>query len=104
VTDIDLSEDGWFDKYEALIDRRVQARLATDPAYRNAENAEEQKQREEQIEEEELVRLNREISEAETRRRQQAQAREFEAAHAEGLHDDVPREFCPICDARRNRS
>lgn len=25
-------------------------------------------------------------------------------AHAEGLHDDLPREFCPECDDRRNRT
>ena len=35
---------------EALLDRRVQARLATDAAYRNAANAEEQQQREDEIE------------------------------------------------------
>lgn len=33
-----------------IIDARVQRRLATDRAYLNAENAEEQKQREEEIE------------------------------------------------------
>jgi hypothetical protein len=42
---------------EALLDRRVQRRLATDAAYRNAENAEEQQEREEQIEREECARL-----------------------------------------------
>lgn len=28
------------------------------------------------------------------------QARDFEAAHAEGLHDELPREGCPVCDDR----
>jgi hypothetical protein len=28
-----------------------------------------------------------------------AQRREFSAAHAEGLHADAPREFCPDCEA-----
>ena len=27
------------------------------------------------------------------------QRRDFEAAHAEGLHDGTPREFCPDCEA-----
>ena len=35
---------------EALIDRRVMARLATDAAYRNAANADEQAAREDEIE------------------------------------------------------
>jgi hypothetical protein len=26
------------------------------------------------------------------------QQRDFEAAHAEGLHDGAPREFCPDCE------
>lgn len=38
---------------ERILDKRVQARLATDRAYRNAANAEEQAQREEEIELEE---------------------------------------------------
>jgi hypothetical protein len=42
---------------EALIDRRVQRRLATDNAYRYAENAEEQAQREDEIAAEEDARL-----------------------------------------------
>lgn len=46
---------------EALLDRRIMARLATDPAYRNAENAEEQTEREEEITRQEEVRLDREI-------------------------------------------
>ena len=52
---------------------------------------------------------------AEIRRRQEARAAapraaaalqraDFEAAHALGLHDDVPREGCPICDDRRGRT
>lgn len=28
-----------------------------------------------------------------------ADRRDFAAAHAEGLHDDAPREFCPDCEA-----
>lgn len=28
-----------------------------------------------------------------------AQQRDFSAAHAEGLHADAPREFCPDCEA-----
>jgi hypothetical protein len=27
--------------------------------------------------------------------------RDFAEAHAEGLHDEIPREFCPECEARR---
>lgn len=42
---------------EKTLDRRVQQRLSTDSAYRNAENAEEQSQREWVIEHEEYVRL-----------------------------------------------
>lgn len=42
---------------EAVLDRRVQHRLATDNAYRYAENAEEQAVREEEIEREEDERL-----------------------------------------------
>ena len=30
-----------------------------------------------------------------------AQLRDFEGAHAEGLHDELPRELCPECEARR---
>lgn len=42
---------------EALLDKRVQRRLASDSAYRNAENAEEQSEREHEIEREESARL-----------------------------------------------
>jgi len=42
---------------ERMVDAAVQARLATDPAYRNAENAEEQADREREIEDEEIARL-----------------------------------------------
>jgi hypothetical protein len=42
---------------EKIIDRRVQARLATDAAYRNAENAEEQAEREDEITRQEEHRL-----------------------------------------------
>jgi hypothetical protein len=42
---------------EALLDRRIQARLATDAAYRNAENADEQAEREREIEDEEDAKL-----------------------------------------------
>lgn len=34
---------------EAILDRRIQKRLATDNAYRNAENADEQAKREDEI-------------------------------------------------------
>jgi hypothetical protein len=47
--------------YEKIVDRRVQRRLTTDRAYRNAANAEEQQQREEEIEEQEIKRLELEI-------------------------------------------
>ena len=30
------------------------------------------------------------------------QARDMAAAHAEGLHDELPREGCPECEARKN--
>jgi len=42
---------------ERLLDIKVQRRLATDSAYRNAENAEEQSAREWQIEREEDAKL-----------------------------------------------
>ena len=72
--------------YERVLDRRVQARLARDSAYRNAENAEQQAEREEEIEREESKRLDFECEQ-----------RNMAAAHAEGLHDEHPREFCPDC-------
>lgn len=43
---------------EAAIDRAVMRRLATDRAYKNAENAEQQAQREQQITDEEYERLH----------------------------------------------
>lgn len=52
---------------EHILDRRIQHRLATDPAYRYAENAEEQSDREDEIEREEEERLDREIAEREER-------------------------------------
>jgi len=45
-------------EYERILDRRIQARLASDRAYRNAENAEQQAQREYEIEQEEAERLD----------------------------------------------
>lgn len=33
-----------------------------------------------------------------------AQRRDFADAHAEGLHDDSPREFCPECEREGRRS
>lgn len=39
-------------EYERLVDARVQRALATDPRYRNAENAEEQAEAEREIERE----------------------------------------------------
>lgn len=42
---------------ERILDKRVMARLATDAAYRNAENAEEQAEREAEIEREEDEKL-----------------------------------------------
>jgi hypothetical protein len=45
---------------ERVLDARIMRRLATDPAYRNAENAEEQSQREEEIEREEIAKLDHE--------------------------------------------
>lgn len=42
---------------EALIDKRVMRRLATDSAYRNAANADEQAQREDEIAHEETMKL-----------------------------------------------
>jgi hypothetical protein len=35
--------------------------------------------------------------------RQRVQDEEMLEAHAEGLHDDVPREFCPNCDNKLGR-
>jgi hypothetical protein len=45
-------------EYERILDRRVQARLKVDRAYLNAENAEEQSQREYEIEQQEAERLD----------------------------------------------
>lgn len=45
---------------ERILDARVQVRLGGDAAYRNAENADEQHEREAEIEHEELLRLQRE--------------------------------------------
>jgi len=42
---------------EKLLDARIQRRLATDSAYRNAENAEQQAERENEIEREEDAKL-----------------------------------------------
>ena len=55
-------------EYEQLLDRRIQHRLATDGAYRNAENAQQQAERERVIEDEECQRLDRQLSEARARR------------------------------------
>ncbi len=30
--------------------------------------------------------------------------RDFEQAHSEGLHEGIPREFCPACEEQRNRT
>lgn len=48
---------------ERIIDRRVQRRLATDRAYRNAESWADQLRREEEIEREEVERLEVEQNE-----------------------------------------
>lgn len=32
-----------------------------------------------------------------------ARRSEFEEAHAQGLHDESPREGCPICDDKKRR-
>lgn len=32
------------------------------------------------------------------------EARDMEEAHAEGLHDELPREGCPMCSGRELRS
>jgi hypothetical protein len=45
---------------EQIVDKRVMIRLATDRAYLNAENAEEQEEREEQITREEWIRATKE--------------------------------------------
>ena len=45
---------------EAILDRRISARLRTDAAYRNAANAEEQQAREDEIEAQEIARLENE--------------------------------------------
>lgn len=49
---------------EAIVDRRVMRRLATDAAYRNAANADEQAEREDEITREELERFDLETTEA----------------------------------------
>lgn len=48
---------------ERVLDARIQRRLSTDTAYRYAENAEDQKRREEEIEEGEVARLEAELPE-----------------------------------------
>ena len=55
-------------EYEALLDKRIQRRLASDAAYRNAANAQQQAERERVIEDEECQRLDRELGEARARR------------------------------------
>lgn len=45
-------------EFEKLVDRAVMRRLGTDRAYRNAENAEAQATREQEIEDEEIARLD----------------------------------------------
>ena len=47
--------------YERVLDARIMRRLRTDRAYLHAANAEEQKYREDEIEVEEAVRLQREF-------------------------------------------
>jgi hypothetical protein len=42
---------------EKILDRRIMARLATDPAYKHAENAEQQAEREAEITREEEDRI-----------------------------------------------
>lgn len=54
---------------ERILDRRIRLRLRADNAYRNAETAEEQAQREEQIAAEEEARLDREAERAAFRHR-----------------------------------
>lgn len=49
---------------EKILDARIQRRLSTDTAYRYAENAEDQKRREEEIEEVEVARLDAETTTA----------------------------------------
>lgn len=46
--------------FERVLDKRIQERLASDRAYRNAANADEQAAREEEIEAEESTRLTNE--------------------------------------------
>lgn len=53
---------------ERIIDRLVQSRLATDPAYLRAENADQAAEREQEIEEEELARYNANTASALRRR------------------------------------
>jgi hypothetical protein len=54
---------------ERILDARIMRRLATDNAYRYAENAEEQAEREEQITREEEERLDWQIDEERHRAR-----------------------------------
>jgi hypothetical protein len=54
---------------ERIVDRRVQRILATDSAYRNAENAEEQQEREDEIERMVEDALDRDIAHARAIRR-----------------------------------
>lgn len=53
---------------EQLLDKRIQARLASDAAYNRAENAEQQAEREAEIERQEVERLEREQTLARAKR------------------------------------
>lgn len=55
--------------YERMLDINVHRRLATDRAYKHAENAEEQAEREREIEREEAAKLDRAIERAAFQRR-----------------------------------
>lgn len=55
-------------EYEQLLDKRIQARLATDGAYLNAANAQQQAERERVIEDEEAQHLDAQIGRARARR------------------------------------
>ena len=30
--------------------------------------------------------------------KQEQATKDFEAAHAQGLHDEIPRQYCPLCE------
>jgi hypothetical protein len=58
---------------------------------------------EEKIRNEKIVKLRMESDEHRTAATLLRMQADFMEAHAEGLHDEIPREGCPDCDDKKNR-